>query len=175
MNNDASNLFPFRISAIVAATRGNVIGKDNVMPWHLPADLKYFKQTTWGKPLIMGRKTFESMGGKALPGRPHIVITRQMQWSAPDVEVTHNLLDAFHAAAKYQTSEVFVTGGADIFQQAWPYLQRIYLTRIHADIEGNRYFPHIDTHEWQLIHEQYQEADEKNTFAMSFQVWERKR
>ncbi|SFV28388.1 dihydrofolate reductase [Thermoflavifilum thermophilum] len=175
MNQDAAHLFPFRISAIVAATRGNVIGKDNVMPWHLPADLKYFKQTTWGKPLIMGRKTFESMGGKALPGRPHIVITRQMQWSAPDVEVVHNLSDAFRAAAKYQTSEVFVTGGADIFQQAWAYLQRIYLTRIHADIEGNRYFPHIDPHEWQLIREQYHEADEKNPYAMSFQVWERKR
>ncbi|MBX5437934.1 MAG: dihydrofolate reductase [Thermoflavifilum sp.] len=159
---------------MVAAAHHNVIGQDNIMPWHLPADLKYFKQTTWGKPLIMGRKTFDSMGGKALPGRPHIVITRQAQWSAPGVEVVHHLADALEAAAKYRTDEVFITGGAEIFQLAWPYLQRIYLTRIEADIAGNRFFPEIDPQQWQLIREQYRAADPQNPYAMCFQVWERK-
>jgi len=174
MNAASTPRYPFRISAIVAAARGYVIGKDNIMPWHLPADLKYFKQTTWGKPLIMGRKTFESMGGKALPGRPHIVITRQTHWSAPEVEVVHQLPDAFEAAARYQPEEVFVTGGAEIFREAWPYLQRIYFTRIDADIEGNRYFPDIDPADWQLIRVEQHKPDARNPYPYAFEVWERK-
>lgn len=174
MNANRANRFPFRISAIVAAAHRNVIGKDNIMPWHLPADLQYFKKTTWGKPLIMGRKTFDSMGGKALPGRPHIVITRQTHWSAPRVEVAHHVLEALEKATKYASDEVFITGGAEIFQQAWPYLQRIYFTRIDADIEGNRYFPAIDPHVWQLIHVEPHAPDRQNLYAYSFEIWERK-
>ncbi|WP_298734170.1 dihydrofolate reductase [uncultured Chitinophaga sp.] len=161
------------VSAIVAAAENNAIGRDNQLPWRLPADLKYFKQTTMGKPIIMGRKTFESLG-KPLPGRPNIVITRQADYAREGLIVTASLQEALDAASTFDTDEVFITGGAEIFAQALPSLiQRVYLTRVHANVEGDTFFPVLAKEEWQLVSSQLHPADEKHAYAFTFEVWEK--
>lgn len=161
------------VSVIVAASENNVIGRENQLPWHLPADLKYFKQTTMGKPVIMGRKTFESVG-RPLPGRPNIVITRQPDYSREGIIVTASLEAALEAARTFNTGEVFVTGGSEIFKQALPLLvQRVYLTRVHADVEGDAYFPVLSPEQWKLVSSDAHPADEKHAYAFTFEVWER--
>ncbi|GAA0543071.1 type 3 dihydrofolate reductase [Chitinophaga japonensis] len=163
------------VSIIVAASENNVIGRDNQLPWHLPADLKYFKQTTLGKPIIMGRKTFESLG-KPLPGRPNIVVTRQPGYARDGIIVTPSLRAAITAAGTFGTEEIFVTGGAEIFKQAIPLLvQRIYLTRIHAVVEGDTFFPVFDKVQWELVSSEEHPADEKHEYAFTFEVYERKK
>lgn len=162
------------ISIIVAASENNVIGRDNQLPWHLPADLKYFKQTTIGKPIIMGRKTFESVG-RPLPGRPNIVITRQADYSREGIIVTGSLQAALEAARTFDTPEVFITGGSEIFTQALPLLvQRVYLTRVHADVEGDSFFPELAQEQWKLVSSHPHSADEKHAYAYAFEVWERR-
>lgn len=161
------------ISLLVAADERNLIGKDNKLPWHLPSDLKYFKNLTWGMPILMGRKTFESIG-KPLPGRKSIVITRNPQWQQEGVRPVHSMDEAEAEAKAFGAKEIFVIGGAEIFHTAFPRAGRIYLTRIHHVFEGDAYFPAIDPHGWQLVQERSCAADDKNAFAHSFQVWERK-
>jgi dihydrofolate reductase len=161
------------ISFIVAASENNVIGKDNKLPWCLPSDMKYFKNITWAMPVVMGRKTFESLG-KPLKGRKNIVITRKTDWKPDGVEIVHSIDLAIIAAAKMDAKEIFIIGGAEIFQSALPSADRIYLTRIHENFDGDAFFPELKQEEWKLVSSRDCEADEKNAQAHSFQVWERK-
>ncbi|MDB5208582.1 MAG: dihydrofolate reductase [Flavisolibacter sp.] len=161
------------LSLLVAASENNVIGKDNQLPWHLPNDLKYFKNLTWGMPILMGRKTFESIG-KALPGRKSIVITRNSDWQHDGVDVVHSIEEAVAEAESFGVKEIFVVGGADIFKTALPDANRIYLTRIHQDFDGDVYFPELNKTEWVLMSSRFCEADEKNKYDHTYQVWERK-
>jgi dihydrofolate reductase len=163
---------PF-ISLLVAADEGNVIGKDNKLPWHLPADLKYFKNLTWGMPIVMGRKTFESIG-KPLPGRTTIVITRNQAWAFENVSIVHSLDEAIAVAGALNVKELFVIGGAEIFTTALPQAARIYRTRIHHRFEGDVVFPDFAATEWGLVKSHRHEPDEKNKYGHTFEVWERK-
>lgn len=161
------------ISFVVAADEANVIGNNNQLPWHLPNDLKYFKNLTWAMPVLMGRKTFDSIG-KLLPGRKNIVITRSTNWQHDGVSVVHSVPEAIALAAQDDVQEIFVIGGAEIFRSAFPQAQRMYLTRVHHQFEGDVFLPEINTSEWELVKEQHCPADDKNAYAHSFQVWERK-
>ena len=161
------------ISLIVAASTNNAIGKNNQLLWSLPNDMKFFKNTTWGMPIIMGRKTYESMD-KPLPGRINVVITRQTGWSAEDTVVAKDLDDAIKKAAETNGKEIFIIGGGEIFKLAIEIADRIYLTRVHATIEGDTFFPAIDENKWQLTSNQDFEADNKHKFAYSFQTWDKK-
>jgi dihydrofolate reductase len=161
------------LSLLLAAAENNVIGKDNKLPWHLPNDLKYFKNLTWGMPVIMGRKTYESFG-KPLRGRRNIVITRNKDWKAEGVDMVNSIEEAIDLAKESAVKEIFIIGGGEIFKTILPKADRIYLTRIHHSFEGDAYFPEIKENEWQLVKERRSEADEKNAYAHSFQVWERK-
>ena len=160
------------VSLLVAADENNVIGKNNSLPWHLPNDLKYFKNQTWGMPILMGRKTFESIG-KPLPGRKSIVITRNREWQQNKITVVHSIEEAIRKAEELDVKEIFVIGGAQIFESAFPLAGRIYLTRIHHRFEGDVHFPNIPLQEWKMIRERLCTADEKNAFDHSFQVWEK--
>lgn len=161
-----------RINIIVATAHNNVIGKDNGMPWHMPADLKHFKSITYGHPVIMGRKTFESVG-KPLPGRDSIVISRQkdLSYDFDNVQVVHSFFDAVKAASDYQ--DAFVIGGSNIYQLALPVAERIYLTRIDASPEGDTFFPEINMDLWKVVEEEKHETDERNKHAYTFQILDR--
>ncbi|HWV69578.1 dihydrofolate reductase [Chitinophaga sp.] len=161
-----------RISIIVAASENNVIGINNMLPWRLPTDLKYFKSTTLGKPIVMGRKTFESLG-KPLPGRPNIVITRQSDFRPEGAYVVGSVEEGIEKAKSFGGDELFITGGSQIFEQAWPLVERIYLTRVYAVVQGDAFFPQLDGAEFELVTDERHEADEKNQYSFSFQVWER--
>ncbi len=161
------------ISLLLAASENNVIGKDNTLPWHLPNDLKYFKNLTWGLPILMGRKTFDSIG-KPLPGRKCIVITRQQGWQHDGVEVVHAIDDAVQKAQALGAKEIFVIGGAEIFNAALAQADRIYLTRIHRQFDGDVFFPDIDEAVWQLSSSRFCEKDEKNQYNHTYQVWVRR-
>lgn len=160
------------ISLVVAAATNDAIGKDGKMPWHLPNDLKHFKNVTWGMPVIMGRKTFESMV-RALPGRKNIVITRQAGWTAENAVVVKSLEDALFVAGQTDALEAMVIGGGEIYKSFFEKARRIYLTRVEAEPEADTFFPAIDPQQWQLIRQQNREADEKNAYNYSFQTWER--
>ena len=159
------------ISLIVAVSENNAIGKNNQLLWHLPNDLKFFKNTTWGMPVIMGRKTFEAVN-KSLPGRYNIVITRQPDWKATDVITAADLDDAIKKAAETNCKEIFIVGGGEIYRQSISRADKIYLTRVHTVIEGDTFFPEIDETKWQLVSNEDFAADKKNVFAYSFQTWE---
>lgn len=161
------------VSLLLAASENNVIGKDNALPWHLPDDLKYFKNLTWGLPILMGRKTFESIG-KPLPGRKSIVITRDKEWGHDGVAVVHSIEEGIGKAEGFGALEIFVIGGAQIFNTALPTANRIYLTRIHHRFDGDVFFPEISEDEWALTSSRFCAADEKNVYDHTFQVWERK-
>ncbi len=165
------------ISLIVAASTNNVIGKANGMVWNLPNDTKYFKNTTWGMPVIMGRKTYESMRSEPLPGRFNFVITRHRDWDPqnPAVRVAGSLEEAVRMAGDTDCRECFVAGGGQIYAEALPTADKIYLTRVHAVLEGDAWFPVFSEREWELISNMDHPADEKHTYAYSFQVWRRKK
>lgn len=132
------------ISLIAAASANNVIGKNNRLPWHLPVDLKFFKNTTWGMPVIMGRKTFESNANKPLTGRINIIITREKNLKAEGVVAVNNWSDALFVAKDADCKEVFVIGGGVIFKEMINKADRIYMTRVHTIIDGDVFFPEID-------------------------------
>ena len=163
------------VSLIVAATRNQVIGRDNQMPWHLPADLRYFKQCTLGKPIIMGRKTWESLG-RPLPGRLNIVISRQVDTKLDGAEVFADLAAAIARgqawAAAQGVSEVMVIGGGQIYQQALALAQRVYLTRIELELEGDAFFPVLDAQAWQQISAEAHPAQNDEP-GYTFEVWQR--
>jgi dihydrofolate reductase len=160
------------ISLIVAAATNNAIGKDGRMPWYLPNDMKHFKNVTWGMPVIMGRKTFDSLG-KALPGRKNIVITRQHDWKAANTVTVKNIDDALFVAKETDAKEVMVIGGGEIYKTLFDKANRIYMTRVEAAPEGDTFFPAITQGQWHLVSQKNHEADEKNAYNYSFQVWER--
>ncbi|SFE05648.1 dihydrofolate reductase [Chitinophaga sp. CF118] len=168
------------LSIIVAASENNVIGIHNHLPWHLPVDMRYFKQTTIGKPIIMGRKSFDELG-RVLPGRPNIVISRQPDFKREGLTVVPSLEAGIEEAKKYNTEEIFVTGGGEIFKIALPIVDRVYITRVHDDkvVVGDTYFPDFEPEdkpdEWELIKNERHEKDEKHQYALTFQVWERKK
>ena len=160
------------ISLVVAAATNNAIGKDGKLPWHLPNDMKHFKNMTWGMPVVMGRKTFESLG-KVLPGRKNIVISRQPGWQADGVVTVKNIEDALFVARETDAKEVMVIGGGEIYKALFEKARRIYLTRVEAEPEADTFFPTLRSEEWYLMSQQNHEADDKNAWNYSFQVWER--
>lgn len=162
-----------KISIIVAVSQNNVIGINNKLPWHLPADMKYFKNITTGHPVIMGRTTFESLG-KALPHRKNIVITRQENYEAPECTVVNNLKSAFEVAEKENNAECFVIGGADIIRQAIVWADKIYLTRISHEFDGDTFLPPLNEDDWYMVSEERHLPDEKNRYAYAFQIFEMK-
>src|SRR5690554_3721484 len=164
------------VSLIVAATRNQVIGLENQMPWHLPADLRYFKQRTLGKPIIMGRKTWESLG-RPLPGRLNIVITQQAGTVFAGAEVFTDLQAAIQRgqewASEQGVDEVMVIGGGQLYRQALELAQRVYLTRIELELEGDTFFPVLDAQQWQQSEAHAHPAQEQEP-GYTFEVWQRR-
>ena len=154
-----------KLSLIAAMAHHRVIGKNNQLPWHLPADLRHFKTITTGKPIIMGRKTFEAIG-KPLPHRLNVVLTTDQSWSAAGVRVAYNWEQALEACDS--ASEVMVIGGAQLYKQTLPIATHLYLTFIDAEIEGDAYFPEWNPSEWIEIDRKFQSADQANQYAMEF-------
>ena len=161
------------ISLVVAAAENNAIGKDNRLLWKLPNDMRFFKSTTWAMPVVMGRKTFESLSGKPLQGRLNIVITRQQDFQAVGIEVVHSLEEAISTAAKADYKEVYVIGGGEIYKESLQQADKVYLTKVHTQIDGDTFFPELDPSAWKLTSEHRYEADEKHAYAYSFQIWDR--
>ncbi|MBI5040846.1 MAG: type 3 dihydrofolate reductase [Gammaproteobacteria bacterium] len=159
------------LSIIVAMDRNRLIGRGNALPWHLPADLAHFKTVTMGKPIVMGRKTYESIG-RPLPGRHNIVISRNPAFSAPGCTVVATVDAALAAAGA--VDEVMVIGGAQLYAELLPRAQRIYLTRIEAAFDGDAWFPVMDETVWQEVACNAQAADERNPYAYSFLTLERR-
>jgi dihydrofolate reductase len=161
-----------KVSLIVAAAENGVIGRNNELPWRLSADLQRFKALTMGHAIIMGRRTYESIG-RPLPGRRTIIITRQAEYIAPGAEVVRGLEEALALAKSKNESEAFVIGGAAIFSLAAPLAERLYLTRVHAEVPGDVHFPAVDPAAWRLLESQPHAADAKNEYAFTFQRYER--
>lgn len=161
------------ISLIVAASTNNAIGKNGQLLWHLPIDLKFFKDTTWGMPVVMGRKTFEAVN-KPLPGRINIVITKQPGWTADNVTVVKDIDEALQKAGETNCNEIFIIGGGEIYKQTMDISDRIYMTRVHAELEGDTYFPVIDSSKWELKNNIDFPTDVKHAYAFSIQSWEKK-
>lgn len=162
------------LSAIVAISENNAIGKDNQLPWHLPDDLKFFKKTTIGKPVLMGRKTFESLG-KPLPGRLNIVVSHQQDLHLPEGVLLYNNLDeALKRLEQEPVDEAFVIGGGKIFEETINDLDRLYVTRVKTVIEGaTAFFPEVDHTHWKLVWEEPHDADERHRYSFTFQKLER--
>ncbi|MBR9827908.1 MAG: dihydrofolate reductase [Oceanospirillales bacterium] len=165
-----------RLAMIVAQSLNRVIGIDNKLPWYLPEDLKYFKRVTLGKPIIMGRKTFESIG-RPLPGRTNIIITRDPAWTHPGVRVVHSLDEGLALGESLAlidgVDEAVVIGGAEIYTLCLPQADRLYLTQVHAEIEGDAFFPELSPSEWQELAREDFQAIEPNPYDYSFIVLER--
>lgn len=158
------------LSLIVAATKNHVIGKDNQMPWHLPADLKWFKENTLGKPVIMGRKTFESIG-RPLPKRVNIVLSRH-----PFEHEGVIWKESLESAVDFlkDSAEIMLIGGGQLFEQYLSQADKLYFTEIQAELEGDTFFPAINTDEWEISYEEYRPADENNAYDLRFLILERK-
>jgi dihydrofolate reductase len=163
------------VTLIVAVADSGVIGRDNALPWHLPEDLKRFKQLTMGKPIVMGRKTFESIG-KPLPGRHNIVVTRDANYHREGVTVVHGVEPAMRAAAGNEGGggEIMVIGGADLFRLFLPFAGRVHLTRVHANVTGDVKWSELDPREWRRMSAEDRPADSRHAHAMTFEVWERR-
>jgi dihydrofolate reductase len=161
------------VSLIVAVSGNGVIGRDGGLPWRLSADLKHFKGTTMGHHLIIGRRTWDEVG-KPLPGRTMVVVTRSRDLQAEGATIVHSLDEALEVARN--DDEPFIGGGAHIYRMALEndVVDRVYLTRVHAEIEGDTFFPDLDVDEWELVSEERHEGDEKNEFPYSFLVYERR-
>jgi dihydrofolate reductase len=159
------------VTLIAAIARNRVIGKDGDLPWRLPADLRHFKRTTVGHPLIMGRRTFESFG-RPLPDRTNIIVTRNRDYRAEGAVVVSSFDDAMRVARQEET-EIFIGGGEDVFRHFLPIADRMILTWIDADFEGDTFFPEFDESEWRIVSRADHEPDEKNRWRYSFVVYER--
>ena len=159
-----------KISLIVAMSKNRVIGRNGDLPWHLSSDLKRFKKLTMGHAIIMGRKTFESIG-RLLPGRTTIVVTRQADYDGKGALVAGSLDKALQLAQNNE--EVFIVGGAEIYRTALPRIERIYLTSVRVDLEGDTYFPELELQDWKLTEQTEHTSDEKNQFNYSFCVYDR--
>jgi len=159
------------VSIVVIAAENGAIGKDNKLLCHLPDDLKHFKAVTMGKPVVMGRKTYDSIG-KPLPGRLNIVVTRQKGLAIPGCTVVDSVESAMQAAG--DTSEICLIGGAELYRQALSFTQRIYLTRIHASLGGDVFFPELPTNDWREVDRESHAADERHAYPFTFVTLERK-
>lgn len=166
-----------RLAAIVAAAENGVIGRNNALPWQLSEDLKYFKRMTMGKPIVMGRKTFESIG-KPLPGRTNIVITRNPLYRAEGIKVVPSLDEALLLAEDVAlidgVEELVVIGGAEIYRESIPRADRLYLTEVHASVEGDAVLPEIDWSKWREVSRELHLAVQPNRYNYSFVVYERR-
>ena len=160
------------ISLIAAMDENRLIGIDNRLPWQLPADLQYFRQVTMGKPILMGRKTYESIG-RPLPGRMNIVLTSDPAFTADGCTVVHSVEEALNAAAG--NDEVMVIGGASVYRHMLPIAQRLYMTLVHAQFEGDTHFPVIEPDEWREVERVDHPADERNAYHYSFVRYQRRR
>ena len=161
-----------RLSIIVAMAENGVIGRDGKLPWHISEDLRRFKQITMGRPIIMGRKTYDSIG-RPLPGRRSIVITREAYWKAEGVTGVPTFAAALGACQ--DADEAFVIGGAQIYDLAIPEADRLYVTRIAAEVEGEVRWPPMDWNDWLLIERQPRESDDKNPYPYRFEVYDRRK
>jgi dihydrofolate reductase len=162
-----------KLSIIVAASENNAIGKHNQMLWNLPEDMRFFKNTTWGLPIIMGRKTFEALGNKPLAGRCNIVISRQPDYTTgnPDVQSANSLVKAIELAKKMDAKEVFIGGGGQIYKESILLCDVIYMTRVFGNLTGDAFFPLIPEDIFKLTRSKKVPADEKHAYAMDFQTW----
>ncbi len=166
------------VSIVAARSENNIIGRGQDIPWHLPADLTHFKNLTSGHTIVMGRKTFDSIG-RALPSRRTIVITHNTVIDDPDVTVASSLEEALRVAVDdpYESDvpvEIFIVGGGEIYGHAIPRAEKMFLTRVHAEIEGDVRFPEFRDEEWECISAERHPADAKNPFDYTFEVWERR-
>ena len=159
------------ISAIVAISKNNVIGRDGHLPWHLSADLKRFKAITTGHSIILGRKNYDDIG-RPLPNRTNYVLTRNAAFEAPGCIVCGSLQQAIESAQATGETECFIIGGAAVYRDAMPQVQKLYVTRVLADVDGDVFFPEWGEG-WRKVSEEQFAADEKNDFATTFEVWER--
>jgi dihydrofolate reductase len=162
-----------KITAIVAVGKNNVIGHNNQIPWYLPEDLKWFKRQTLGHAVVMGRKCFESIG-RPLPKRTNIIITRDVFYLAQGCEVVHSLQEALQLAKNIEETEVFIIGGGEIYLQSLALCDKLIVTDVDIDAEGDIFFPDIDEREWQLTFEEKHQKDEKNDWNYTFKIFERK-
>ncbi|HEY4798231.1 MAG TPA: dihydrofolate reductase [Bacteroidia bacterium] len=163
------------VSIIVAVSENRVIGKNNSLPWHLPADMKYFREVTMGHCVIMGRKNYDSILLKYRPleGRTNIVITRQKDFSAEGCVVVHSVQEALQAAQKKNETEAFIIGGADIYNQTLEIADKIYYTHIHHSFEGDAFFPQVDLRRWKKTMQKDVKPDAKNIFPFTYFIYER--
>ncbi|WP_175991286.1 dihydrofolate reductase [Bacillus sp. Marseille-Q1617] len=160
------------ISFIVAMDSKSAIGKNNELPWHLPADLAFFKRVTMGNPIVMGRKTFESIG-RALPGRENVIVTRDRQYRAKDCTIIHSV-EKISEIQSSTTEEMFVIGGAEIFKEVFPIADRLYITLIEEEFGGDTFFPSFNQDEWELISKEKGPTDDKNPYDYYFLTYDRK-
>jgi dihydrofolate reductase len=158
-----------RIAIVAAVARNRVIGRGNALPWRLPDDLRHFKRLTLGHPIVMGRRTWESLPG-ILPERRHIVVTRDLHYDAPGAETAHSLDEAVAAAGG---DEVLVVGGAELYAQALPLAHRLYLTLVEADVAGDAFFPVMDPAQWREVAREPHPADDRHAYPFSFVTLER--
>lgn len=158
------------ISLIVAVSANNVIGAEGELPWRLSDDLKRFKRLTMGKPVIMGRLTWESIG-RPLPGRQNIVLTRRADFAACGCDVVTSPAEALRVAG--DADEIVIIGGSQVYELFLPKAGRLYLTRVHADVDGDAFFPEIDKDAWSLVDSESHAADDANEFAFEFRIYER--
>lgn len=161
------------VSAIAAMARNRAIGYQNRIPWYLPADLKYFKRTTMNHHIIMGRKSFQSIG-KPLPKRTNIVITRDPFFVASNVLIARSVEEALEMAFDNGEEEAFIIGGGQIYEQSLPYWDRLYLTVVDIEVKGDVFFPAIEENEWKLVSEEKHQADQNNEWDYAFRVYERR-
>ena len=159
------------ISIIAAMGRNRELGLDNKLLWHLPVDMKFFRQTTMGKPILVGRKTYESFGGKPLPGRKNIVITKDKNYQSDGAMIVHSIDEAIQEAG--DVDEIMIIGGASFYEQTLPLADRLYLTYVDADFEADSWFPEFDVREWKETSRLLNKADDKNPFDCSFVVYDR--
>jgi dihydrofolate reductase len=160
------------ISLLYAMDKNRLIGKDNELPWHLPQDLAYFKRITMGHTIVMGRKTFDSIG-KPLPGRENIIITRDKHFSCDGCRVIHSIDELLDLSHKKIEEEIFVIGGAEIFKEILPFSDRLYVTNIHHEFEGDTYFPKTNDTEWKMISKEPGIKNDKNPYDFDFVVYEK--
>ena len=161
------------ISLVVAASENNAIGKDNQLLWHLPKDMRFFKNTTWALPILMGRKTFESLGSRLLPGRLNIIITNQLGLQIEGAEVVHSIDAAIALAKNNDYKELMVIGGGQVYEMALPFANKIWLTRVHTEIDGDTFFPSLGN-DWEKHTIESHLVDEKHAFSFDFECWKRK-
>ncbi|RME57677.1 dihydrofolate reductase [Candidatus Parcubacteria bacterium] len=164
--------FPACVSLIAAVDARGVIGSDGKLPWHLPSDLAHFRHTTMGHPVIMGRRTYESIG-RPLPGRTNIVLTRRHDYRPKGCATAPSIAAALRLAAQKDSDEVFIIGGGKVFRDALPFSQRVYLTRIHAEFSGDVYFPELSPGEWREVAREEGVVDARNLYPHTFLIYER--